>query len=349
MALIGAYIVALISSMRNLALFVFIGCLVVSVSASKGGCPRGPSVCEGDWLCCGNVDCVLKSCVNHFCRQDQDCSNYKDKLICCENKCVLESRCVKTVNVGQSCSSDSDCLVNQKCCDSKCAPGKSCVGERCVFDSDCSVNQACCHSTCVQGKDCAGKRCYFDSDCSVNQACCNSKCVPGKSCLGHTCDFHSDCSSGQSCCNNKCKSGSTCIGESCSSDSHCQDIGAKCCAGTCSKGDCDNSDLIAYIAGPVAGFVIIFIILIIFVHRRRLMAENITTREDNTVLTEEITTSISGAPVTYSNPLYQPQGPPSDQQPRQQPHQYTAEPRRRSDYAHLEPCNAAPRKSAGVV
>ena len=100
--------------------------------------------------------------------------------------------------------------------------------------------------------------------------------------------------------------------------------------------------------------------------RRRLLAANITTnitttvttREDGTeVLTEEITTSISAAPVTQSNPLYQPQGPPSDQQPppnyaqSEQPPPYTATPTEGSDgmYAPQNWFAAAPRQSAGIV
>ena len=250
-----------------IAFFALIGLSFISVSSTAGQC----HCYHSHGFCCGD-DCVSQSCLDHFCRRDWDCSNNKDKLVCCANKCVF---------------------------------GSSCAGRSCSLESDCSVNQACCHSKCVQGINCAGQRCVFDSDCSVNQACCYSKCVTEKNCLGQPCDSHSDCSSGQSCCNGKCKSGLSCIGEPCSSKSDCQ-VAESCCRETCSEDDCVN---IAYIGIPVAVFVLLFFFLIYrrYSRRRKLMAANNNTKEDSTELfTEGNTTSISEALVTQSNPVYQP-------------------------------------------
>ena len=250
------------------------------------------------------------------------------------------------------------------------------VSNGCYDDSHCSRYevQSCCGGVCVLGRGCVGQFCSLNPHCHHNEICCAHKCVQGNNCLGQNCEFNSeldsDCASGESCCNRTCTSGSNCIGEPCSSDSDCQ-ISENCCRGTCSKGDCDTKWIII---GLVVGvfIVCVCIVIIVVVNRRwrqqRRMAANITTnitttvttQEDGTeVLTEEITTSISGAPVTQSNPLYQPQGPPSDQPPppnytqSEQPPPYTATPTRESDGMYNAPHNSfstAPgRKTAGVV
>jgi len=78
----------------------------------------------------------------------------------------------------------------------------------------------------------------------------------------------------------------------------------------------------------------------------------VTTRVDGTgVITEQITTNINSAPVTQSNPLYQPEGPPSDQ-PAEQPPSYTEIPTGEPGGIYSHQSNtfaAAPRKTAGVA
>ena len=83
------------------------------------------------------------------------------------------------------------------------------------------------------------------------------------------------------------------------------------------------------------------------------------TREDGTeVLTEQITTGISSEPVTQCNPLYQPEGSPSNQPPppnytqSDQPPPYSATPTAGASHETCIPQNAfvnLPRKGAGVV
>jgi len=74
----------------------------------------------------------------------------------------------------------------------------------------------------------------------------------------------------------------------------------------------------------------------------------VTTREDGTeIITEEITTSLNSAPVTQRNPLYQPEGPPSDQPP---PYTETPTGGPGGRYAPQSDSFAAtPRNTAGVV
>ena len=203
--------------------------------------------------------------------------------------------------------------------------------------------ETCCgniEKTCVSSASCLGQGCSFDSDCSFDQRCCvSSKCVEGNNCLGQSRSSNFDCSSGQVCCNRKCKAGSSCIGESCSSDGDCL-ILENCCKGKCSNSDCD---LTSFIIGlSVGGGVLATCVLVASIYgairrRRRLrlllgtnvtqnITTTITTREDGTeVVIGDITTSISSAPVTQCNPIYQPEGPPSDQ-PRDQPPPYTETP-----------------------
>ena len=80
------------------------------------------------------------------------------------------------------------------------------------------------------------------------------------------------------------------------------------------------------------------------------MTTVITRADGIQVLTEQISTNNPQAPVTQCNPLYQPQGPPSDQ-PTGQPPPYTATPTEGSIGMHApkSPFAAAPHKSAGVA
>ena len=185
----------------------------------------------------------------------------------------------------------------------------------------------------------------LESECSVNETCCDGKCVQGRSCLGQTCKLNSDCSSSQSCCSWTCKSGRNCIGESCSSESDCQGE-EKCCRGTCSKGYCvDNSTIIGL--AVCGGFCVICIAIISFARCRSRRRQELM----------ELNSNIALAPVTQSNPLYQPQGPPSDQQltpnctQSDQPPPYTATPTGESDglYAPQNSFAAASRKYCMLV
>ena len=122
----------------------------------------------------------------------------------------------------------------------------------------------------------------------------------------------------------------------------------------------------AVIIGSVVGavvFVICIPICVIYgaICRRgrlqRLPEEGITknitttviTREDGTeVVIEEMTARLNSAPVTQSNPLYQPVGPPSDQ-PAEQPPPYTETPTGGPDVGRYNLFAAAPRTASGVA
>ena len=83
-----------------------------------------------NYVCCADGECHPKTCFNIFCLQDKDCTNQRDKLICCGNRCVFGSNFA-----GWSCSLDSDCSVNQVCCHSKCVQESNCARRSCSFDS----------------------------------------------------------------------------------------------------------------------------------------------------------------------------------------------------------------------
>ena len=210
----------------------------------------------------------------------------------------------------------------------------------------------CCGSLCIYGSSCLGQVCSFDSDCSFNQSCCDDRCVQGKSCLGQRCTLNDHCSEGQSCCGKKCKSGLGCIGEPCQSGrySDCQ-YTESCCGGTCSKHECliTTADL-PYILVPAVGFVLFLIISAILIYlrykRRRLQMGAI-------ISTNNITTNthVSTASVTQCNPLFQPEGPPSDQ-PTVPPPPYTATPTEGAVgmYAHqTDSFASAQRKTSNAV
>ena len=293
---------------NNVAIFALLYRLFILVSVN--------SECDDDsdcggyllYVCCGKVKgvCRATSCLNKFCRTDNECYNQNDRLVCCGNKCVFGSNCA-----GRSCSLDSDCSVNQACCHSKCVAETNCAGRSCSLDSHCSANQVCCHSKCLRKSSCLGQRCTFDSDCSSNQTCCDSKCITGKDCLRQRCNFNSDCSSGQSCCSGTCKDGLTCISKSCLSEKNCQATEI-CCRGTCSS-ECKH---VGYIVGPIVAFLVVLLIIAIFLVYRRRQAKrrqpmtmditsNVNAPNDNTGITSSI--------CEPDYPLYQPQGQAFDQ------------------------------------
>ena len=223
----------------------------------------------------------------------------------------------------------------------KCAP--SCYG---------NAGLVCCGGRCLFGASCFGRSCSFDSECPFNQSCCDDKCVQGKSCLGQKCKLNDHCSHGQSCCGRKCKGGSGCVGEPCQSILDCQDTEEYCSEGTCSK---DERTLIKaflpYILALAVGFSIFLIICAVLVYRCRkrrrllIMGEIIST---NNITTN---TNMSRVSVTQCNPLYQPEGPPSDQ-PTVQPPPYTETPTEGADgmYAHqTDSIATAPSKTSSVV
>ena len=80
------------------------------------------------------------------------------------------------------------------------------------------------------------------------------------------------------------------------------------------------------------------------------MTTVITRGDGMQVLTEQISTNIPQAPVTQCNPLYQPEGPPSDQ-PTEQPPPYTTTPTGAASgtYAPQSSFGGAPYKPAGVA
>ena len=247
----------------------------------------------------------------------QLCESVPD-LICCSDRCFRGTSCLY-----RSCRRDSDCSRSQICCGKKCVYGSNCLYRRCSTDPDCSVNEACCRSLCRLGSSCLGQGCSFDSDCSFNQSCCDYKCVQGQSCLGQKCYVNDDCSEGQSCCQDTCK-----------------------------KGDCpliSTADLPSILL-PTGGVVIFLIICAILIfrcrqRRRLLMTANIPT---NLITTN---THVSTVSVTQCNPLYQPEGPPSNQ-PTVQPPPYTATPTGGADgmYApQTDSFASGQRKAEGVL
>ena len=272
---------------------------------------------------------VLFGCIN-ICAS-LTCSARSDASISCEkSQTVLALFVFSFISVSNACS--MTCYSDQVCCFGDCVDGTSCAGSYCSDNYGCSTRavETCCYSKCVSGSSCLGHQCTFDSDCSAGLVCCgDSKCR--KSCLSEHCDFNSDCSRGQSCCSSKCQNGSC----PCSIDADCKDL-ETCCGGICSKKECGKEADLAYIVGGSVGGVVLLVccplcitILAFRRHRKRRngfaaipanvttnITATLTTREDGTeVLTEQITTSIGAPPVTHCNPLYQPDGPPSDQPP----------------------------------
>ncbi|KAL9971897.1 hypothetical protein ACROYT_G018118 [Oculina patagonica] len=143
------------------------------------------------------------------------------------------------------------------------------VSDCCYYDSECEVNEVCCNHKCLHGSSCVGQSCTYDSRCSSGESCCSSSCVSSSSCDGRHCSSDSDCSRSQTCCNSKCKYGG-CLGFSCSTDSDCAETWLNCCDGKCTYDDC--ADTTAAIIGSIVGSFIFFTMIIaciVFARRRQ--------------------------------------------------------------------------------
>ena len=292
-----------------------------------------------------------------------------DAFIFCEkSKAFFALLAFSFISVSNACLTVADCYSDQVCCDGDCVDGTSCAGSFCSDDSECSkiAIESCCNSKCVSGSSCLGQQCTIDSDCSVGLVCCGDyKCR--KSCFGKYCNFNSDCPSGESCCSSKCQNGSC----PCSNLADCGDL-ETCCGGICSEKECDKEAYLAYIVGGTVGGVALLVycplcILAFCRHRKRRngmgvipanittnITATLTTREDGTeVYTEQVTTTIGTASVTQCNPLYQPDGPPSDQPPPANDTQSEPPPSYAATFggAHApdNSVSAASRKSAVIV
>ncbi|XP_015758080.1 PREDICTED: keratin-associated protein 5-1-like [Acropora digitifera] len=217
-------------------------------------CSRSSSSCGSYQVCC-NSQCVYGSnCLGESCSWDSHCSVDES---CCSGKCRYGSTCL-----GKYCSKTSDCSVNEACCGSKCQYGSNCLGEYCSKQSDCLGYEACCSGKCRSGYSCIGQSCSNKSDCSVNEACCSGKCRSGYDCSDQSCSKKSDCSTYEACCSGKCRSGSDCSGKFCGSNNDCS-VGQKCCSNTCSNYACDDPSAAIAIAvvSTIVGLSLIFMLI----------------------------------------------------------------------------------------
>ncbi len=190
--------------------------------------------------------------------------------------------------VSDGCYYDSDCEVNEVCCNYKCVYGSSCVGQSCYSDSACFSGESCCNGKCLHGSSCVGQSCTYKSDCSSGESCCSRSCVSSSSCDGRQCSSVDDCSRSQSCCNSKCKYGD-CLGSSCSTDSDCgTSTVLNCCEGKCEY-SYDCSDSTAVIIGSVVGSVVvismIFVCIVVAYRRQRALHGGVIVGQRTTVTT----------------------------------------------------------------
>ena len=94
--------------MKNVVFFALFANLFILVSADSRCADNSLSHSRQyksteNYVCCEDGECHPKTCFNIFCLQDKDCTNQRDKLICCGNRCVFGSNFA-----GRSCSLDSD-------------------------------------------------------------------------------------------------------------------------------------------------------------------------------------------------------------------------------------------------
>ena len=75
----------------------------------------------------------------------------------------------------------------------------------CAYNSDCDLNQICCDGECVYRSSCVGQYCSFDSDCFSGESCCSDHCHDSSDCTGFSCSFSSDCGSWGTCCHGTCQ------------------------------------------------------------------------------------------------------------------------------------------------
>ena len=94
--------------MKNVVFFALFANLFILVSADSRCADNSLSHSRQykstkNYVCCADGECHPKTCFNIFCLQDKDCTNQRDKLICCGNRCVFGSNFAR-----RSCSLDSD-------------------------------------------------------------------------------------------------------------------------------------------------------------------------------------------------------------------------------------------------
>ena len=182
--------------------------------------------CPGTQHCCRRNNVCRNNCVNEPCWHSSNCAPGE---YCCEGKCTLNC---------SSCSSDSHCLLEEKCCgpssvgenlNSTCE--KYCFSKLCVDYSDCpGFPQYCCAGVC--NIECSF--CHNDSECSSGEVCCGvhlyNKGHCAKSCV-NSCKSHHHCPPGQFCCGpgkvGKCAA--SCVGKLCKYGYHCAN-GESCCS-----------------------------------------------------------------------------------------------------------------------
>ncbi|XP_039514678.1 keratin-associated protein 10-4-like [Pimephales promelas] len=170
--------------------------------ADDSECPKNQKCCR---TACGGTRCTAPVAVNpgvcprrtyeaaecawirfEPCVDDSDCAI---NLKCCNNGCGLQ--CIAPVYYENtevspitnndpakcsmkgfvSCTDDSECPKNQKCCST------SCGGSLCMVPV--TVNPGVCPRRTYEAAECAWIRfepCVDDSDCAINLKCCNNGC-----------------------------------------------------------------------------------------------------------------------------------------------------------------------------
>jgi len=162
-------------------------------------------VCSFGYYCDSSgqsYSCVAKKSDAQTCSADYECSGGT----CRSDECV--SGAVPSIT---SCSSNSDCSVNQTCDSGACKKTTA---------QGCSISSECLSNNCVSGN--CSRSCNRDSDCSNNYDCSsgmckapdNSACITNNQCQGgnctnskcisQACTRDSDCASNYECTNNKC-------------------------------------------------------------------------------------------------------------------------------------------------
>ena len=143
-----------------------------------------------------------------ICRADERCDEGRCVTGCSEDgqcskgqRCLV-GRCRYPLPSAQSCLSDLDCLLEERCHEERCET------RSCTNASDCPSGLACLEGLCLR------KRCSRDLDCPVGTRCDEARCVEG-------CREDSACLAEESCVMGRCRTRLSEIPRYCELDQSC--------------------------------------------------------------------------------------------------------------------------------
>lgn len=152
------------------------------------------SVCTARRTCLQDSDCACSAEAKQsgLCQADERCDSGRctagcaSDTDCAEGQTCSLGRCRYKLPSGKACTTDTQCLIEERC------ENSVCVTRTCTAATECPSEYAC-----VSGK-CTRKACTQDIDCPTGTRCDNARCVEG-------CSTSGACGQGEACENGRCR------------------------------------------------------------------------------------------------------------------------------------------------